>query len=652
MIKMKKKGTPRTKDSHMGSFGEALRLGSTLPPAKFHQHVEKFSSETASSFALGDMVLLLDKEEDVGNTLEKSFERCSYNNTCRKNDFQEMDDIDKNVYTINKELSENSDSSQKRNQEFSIPKNLERQKYPRLQYYPNKVTSLAFSHKENPELCQTISNGSSLPGHCSPPSSASCCVSEEIVVCKDFSFSKKNLKKHLLSSSITKFHNSVEENNLLCVSEKKKNICMQETSNDKILDNELSDLDFYDNDEGIFPFDKNHSSPLMSFKELHEKNGKKSFNKDEEKIENEKECTIVIKEKNLQMFDHSQKIELSPYSDNEDLFWAEDFQDENPYIPLFKKQTYERYSSSDDIWSYYTSSLGSETNDTNTEKDINRIPNECFFDDFNTPNQRGDTTDEDQSFIIKNSHIKKESNASNNDTKEESSCFTKIPDHTLTHHNSKASTLAKKEDSESNQASTVALSMNSGIVIPNTVNKPPLLGTWTRDLKRPMGIIDGTCTNVINPITSSSTILSPTSTNLSPSSIPSLDDILDTSAFVQLSSSNSSSSSITKNYLSDFYRWDKIPIGTFRRHQQRFANTREELIKGEWYVLTNKSRRLRSNVPILGTTVCHKKRPRKRKYRNKLKNNIELFENEEETDREQCGLGLGPQLSPLFNGLF
>ncbi|KAG5518541.1 hypothetical protein PMAC_002937 [Pneumocystis sp. 'macacae'] len=655
---MKKKKHQKVQEGDIESFNHARRLGSTLPPARY-QHMEKPSSEMIPSFTLGDMILSLKEgsNKDARATLHEAFGDCYSYEKLRENSPDKMNEVDNDVYMNSDEEYMYEDSCKTKDWELSIPKSPKQQKHLKPQSYNNKITPLAFNHKENTGVLRpVISNGTLFPNNRSHIVNASC-VSEEII-CRDFSFSKKVLKKHLLSSSITEFHNPLKENDFINVSEekeKKSKIYVSKISENKVHDNELlSDLDLYDNDDGIFHFDKEYSSSLQSNKELNGKNKRNMIDRIESDLENEKTCAVIVQEKNPQLFTCSKKIEVSPYSDNEeDLFWTEDFQDENPYVPLFKAQSYERYSSSDDIWDCCSSSFASEPNDASDVADINRIPNEYFFhNDSNMSDRKGDTTDEDQNFIVKKitQKAQKEYTASNDVVEKEISCFVEVTSCTLPSHDSKASILVEEENSESNHVFATSLT-TSKTETPNVINKPPLLGTWTRDLRRPMGIIDGTSTNIIDPIASPSTILSPASTSLSPSSIPSLNDILDTSAFVQLSSSNSSSSSITKSYLSDFYRWDRIPIGTFRRHQQRFANTREELIKGEWYVLTSKSRLQQSNVPVLGTTVCRKKkRLRKQKYKNKLKTSIE-FENEEEIGKEQCGLGLGPQLSPLFNGL-
>ncbi|KAG4300673.1 hypothetical protein PCANB_003007 [Pneumocystis canis] len=592
-------------DSKLSNTGDSLKPA--LLTIQFNQRSKELPSETISSFTLKDMILSINHSNNEDNG--KMFQNDSENLHHYKN-FSE--------------------------------KNVEKTKNTN-----DKISSI-FDHKNHKDNHLSISDELSLSN---PPVcfiDTSCGVSQEVTFYNDFPFNKKNQKTHLLSSSIASFHSSMDGNSITSTSKEKENTYLSKILKENFHDNELfSDSDLCDNDEGIFHFDKDHSSSPL--KKSSETNGENTLDWDESEIENEKIHTIIIEEKSPQMFNtFSKKTEVSPYN-HEDLFWTEDLQDENPYIPLFKRQTYKEYSSSDDIWSYCSSSFVSETND------VTDLSNGFFFgNDSDMSGEKGNTTDEDQSFIIKKINQKKDTDLKiiNDNTEKENSCFVENSNHIVVSHDTVASKLTEKENSSSNSI-PITSSTNSGTTISNTLNKPPLLGTWARDLKRPMGIIDGTGTNVINPIMSSCTIFSPTSTSLSPSSIPSLDDILDTSAFVQLSSSDSSSSSITKNYLSDFCRWDKIPIGTFRRHQQRFTDTREELVKGEWYVLTNKSRRQKSNVPILGTTITRKKKKlRKQKYRNNLKNSIELFEEDEnEIGKEQCGLGLGPQLSPLFDGL-
>ncbi|QSL66158.1 hypothetical protein MERGE_000533 [Pneumocystis wakefieldiae] len=627
---MKKKKQRSSIDKDKEVFNVRNRLGSTLPSGRRGED-DKEGKEVASSFALRDMFLSLENEggegwigrgKEVGGGSKESY-LIKYGNNIEKIDMNDL------CSTYNG----------KRIQEFSIPKGLERQKQPRLQSSDKQILSIP-EHKNNIKESHLVFSKLSQGRYSNGSSDACCNISDEVVVCNDFSFNKKVWKKSLLSG--TNGHNSVEMNGSNLDSEERENIVRSKISKNKFF-NELSDLDYYD-DDGIFCFDD--SSSTSSFKDSGERNYRNRLSTDGSEVE--RTCSILVKDKNSQVYHDGSRAQIS-YSNDENLFWSGDFQDEDSYIPLFRTQTYEEYNSSDDVWSFYTSSFFSETNDTNDIKDVNSISDKPFFEsNFDILNEKGYTTDEDQNFIVKKKNQEKKVEVSDNNFEKGHACFTETNDHILALHNSKTSNSNKKENLNIETVSTNSHS-NSGTTPSNTLNKPPILGTWTRDLKRPIGIIDGISTNVINPVAPSCTILSPS--NLSPLSIPSLDDILDTSAFVQLSPSNSSSSS-AKNYLSDFYRWDKIPIGTFRRHQQRFMNTRDELIKGEWFVLTSKSRRQCSNVPILGTNACHKKKKlKKKRNKNKLKDNIELFEEDKEIGMEHCGLGLGPQLSPLFNGL-
>ncbi|KTW28063.1 hypothetical protein T552_01925 [Pneumocystis carinii B80] len=628
---MKKRKQRANMDKNEGVFNVGGSFCAEIPDRRSQE--TEGNEETGSSFALREMFLSLENEGENSsmNEGEEGVPVVLKDSSLMK--------YGKNVKKI--EINEESSIyNGKRIQEFSIPKSLERQKQPRL-YLSDKEIMPIGNDKSNIKGSDIIMDKIMERKYCNGASEACCDISDEIVVCNDFSFNKKSGKSGLLSG--VKERNWIEINGSSQESEERENVFRSKISKNKFF-NELSDLEYHDDDDGgIFYFDD--SSSASSFKESNGINNRRRSST--EGSEAEKTYSILVKDKNSQVNHDSSKTQIS-YSNDEDIFWSGDLQDENSYIPLFRKQTYEEYNSSDDLWSFCTS-LFSETNDTSDIKEVNSVSDKPFFENnFDISNEKGYTTDEDQNFIIKKKNQTKVEISDNNFGKGHSH-FTETNNHASESHNFKTSTSNKKENFNIETVSTNS-SSNSRTTTCNTQNKPPILGTWTRDLKRPIGIIDGTSTNVINPVTSSCTILSSTS-NLSPSSIPSLDDILDTSAFVQLSSSDSSSS-ITKNYLSDFYRWDKIPIGTFRRHQQRFMNTRDELIKGEWFVLTNKSRRQRSNVPILGTTVRHKKNKlKKTRHKNKLKTNIELFEEDQEVGMEHCGLGLGPQLSPLFNGL-
>lgn len=649
----KKKQIPLP-DSSTEVFHTGRRLGLILSCEKDYQCSGEFLPEKVSSFTLGDMFLSLedDSREDAGEEFSHVSEDHYDHDNFRDSPVKRENEIS-NTCSICHQDCVCGNTSQKRIQDFSIPKSLERKKCPRLQSHVDKPSSLVYDYKNNTECSRTtISDDLSFSQSHDGLLNASFEVSDNVIPSNDLILSKKNQKKQL-SPSIAKFYDSVNSNKLDVVSKGIDKAHLSKIPKNKFHDGLSWDLDFYDNDESIFHFDRDDSLSISSFKESNEGDTKDKLDMDELKVKDERTRSIIIEENPQACHISSKEAHVSSYSDDkEDLFCIEDFQNENFYNPLFKTQTYDRYSSSDDMWSFYSSSFVSKTSETNDVMDMNQTFDDRFFkNDFSTSNENGDTTDEDQNFIIKKITQKNEIETSNGNLEKKDAYSGETCNNTLAFRDSNSSELIGKVNPKLSPISITTYSEDSQVTS-NTINKPPILGTWIRDLKRPMAIIDGISTNVINPVTPSCTILSPASTNLSPSSIPSLDDILDTSAFVQLSSSHSSSSSITKSYLSDFYRWEKIPIGTFRRHQQRFTNTRDELIKGEWYALTSKSRRQRSNVPILGTTVHHKKnRQRKQKHRNKLKNSIDFFEQDEESGREQCGLGLGPQLSPLFNGL-
>lgn len=197
---------------------------------------------------------------------------------------------------------------------------------------------------------------------------------------------------------------------------------------------------------------------------------------------------------------------------------------------------------------------------------------------------------------------------------------------------------------------------NTGSFTLNTSHKPPVLGTWTRDVRRPMGIIDGLTTHSpapLPPVKKSRNTPYPRSPAMA-AAMTSLDEILHINDLL-LPPSNLTPSKFDK----------PIQVGAFRRGQERSSMIRENKVKGEWYTLTarSKSRNTIRKIPVLGVgseSFSHKEKRRRMKMRGRRGSSTiggstfgGSFDEEQESDNgeERAGLGMGPALSPLFRGM-
>ncbi|WBW73131.1 transcriptional corepressor for ribosomal proteins via TOR signaling pathway Crf1 [Schizosaccharomyces osmophilus] len=215
--------------------------------------------------------------------------------------------------------------------------------------------------------------------------------------------------------------------------------------------------------------------------------------------------------------------------------------------------------------------------------------------------------------------------------------------------------------------------------------KPPVLGTWNREPDHLVGFIDGKHSHslyedkfnaskkgdVETPIPTQS------SNKTSNTEEPSLDDILDTSLLQAATTNNDTKpeESVTSQEDNLLNRWEKIPIGTFRRNQYIKSMARkDELIRDEWCTLAIKSREKRrhkqrsatlNNVSSVAAKPKHsrkarralKKKAKKITYRQLHSDFQSTLEDDRtdgsyfDNDYETVGLGLGPELSPLFEVL-
>ncbi|EPY51862.1 TOR signaling pathway transcriptional corepressor Crf1 [Schizosaccharomyces cryophilus OY26] len=158
---------------------------------------------------------------------------------------------------------------------------------------------------------------------------------------------------------------------------------------------------------------------------------------------------------------------------------------------------------------------------------------------------------------------------------------------------------------------------------------------------------------------------------------PSLDDILDTSLLQAATTNNDTKpeESVTNQEDHLLSRWERIPIGTFRRNQYIKSMARkDELIRDEWCTLAIKTREKRrhkqrsatlNNVSSIAAKPKHsrkarralKKKAKKITYRQLHSDFQSTLEDDRtdgsyfDNDYETVGLGLGPELSPLFEVL-
>ncbi|EPX70701.1 TOR signaling pathway transcriptional corepressor Crf1 [Schizosaccharomyces octosporus yFS286] len=215
--------------------------------------------------------------------------------------------------------------------------------------------------------------------------------------------------------------------------------------------------------------------------------------------------------------------------------------------------------------------------------------------------------------------------------------------------------------------------------------KPPVLGTWDREPNHLVGFIDGKHShslyedkfNASKKGDVETTIPTQSSNKASNTEEPSLDDILDTSLLQAATTNNDTKpeESVTSQEDHLLNRWEKIPIGTFRRNQYIKSMARkDELIRDEWCTLAIKSREKRrhkqrsatlNNVSSIAAKPKHsrkarralKKKAKKITYRQLHSDFQSTLEDDRtdgsyfDNDYETVGLGLGPELSPLFEVL-
>ncbi|ODQ51635.1 hypothetical protein SAICODRAFT_36344 [Saitoella complicata NRRL Y-17804] len=215
--------------------------------------------------------------------------------------------------------------------------------------------------------------------------------------------------------------------------------------------------------------------------------------------------------------------------------------------------------------------------------------------------------------------------------------------------------------------------------MPKTAQKQPVLGMWSaaKESQGSVGIIDG-ITTVRPSDDGSSTLPTPPFTTL--------DDILDVGALATLPTGPGGPPASK-----DLSRWDRIPIGTFRRAQTRRKDltAREEHAR-EWYVLASRrnemmaskdanasGKKKKGSRSVHGTpakvhgaigmavledpeAVRRKNKKRMKKLAQKKKRReLEVMDMDMDMNMTGVGdhagadggLGMGPTLSPLFGAV-
>ncbi|BFZ63008.1 hypothetical protein YB2330_004120 [Saitoella coloradoensis] len=215
--------------------------------------------------------------------------------------------------------------------------------------------------------------------------------------------------------------------------------------------------------------------------------------------------------------------------------------------------------------------------------------------------------------------------------------------------------------------------MHSSSTVPKTAQKQPVLGMWSaaKESQGSVGIIDG-ITTVRPSDDGSSTLPTPPFTTL--------DDILDVGALATLPTGPGGPPASK-----DLSRWDRIPIGTFRRAQTRRKDltAREEHAR-EWYVLASRrnemmaskdanasGKKKKGSRSVHGTpakvhgaigmavledpeAVRRKNKKRMKKLAQKKKRReLEVMDMDMNMTGASAdgGLGMGPTLSPLFGAV-
>lgn len=364
----------------------------------------------------------------------------------------------------------------------------------------------------------------------------------------------------------------------------------------------------------------------------------------------------------------------SDHASHSEEFWIEDFDAlvggsavfENASLPKFHLTTEDSQEAQleEEFFLGYISSDGEgDSPDEDDESpfahddDEDRVGWECFFSDGSSQseadddeeNSEGNTTDDETPAVILARHKA---------AKAALTTPAKTPAKTnLT--SCLKQTHVSNDETPSKQIASTPIKLN-------TSHKPPVLGTWSRDRRRPTGIIDGLTTH--SPAEPPKTLSAGKAskkhqasgskgTDNSTVSMTTLDDIMYTNDFAipELKESKPAQSKFDK----------PIHVGAFRKGQLRSSMVREDSFRDEWYNMTsrNKERAGRTKgTPILGVaseSLSRKEKRRRRKMKAAAGMSVggstfggsidePQSDNEYNDGIERAGLGLGPPIESLF----
>lgn len=362
--------------------------------------------------------------------------------------------------------------------------------------------------------------------------------------------------------------------------------------------------------------------------------------------------------------------EESDRASNSEEFWIEDFDAlvgggaifENTAVSKFQlapEETEDAQLEEEFFLGYMSSDDGNDTSDAGdindespfgNEDEDDRVGWECFFSDGSSQadeedadnDSEGGTTDDETPAVILARH--KAANAV-------PVTPAKIPGKTNL-------TSCLKQTHVFNEE-TPSKSVGSTPIKLNTSHQPPVLGTWTRDSRRPTGIIDGLTTHSpVGQLKGKPKLPQKTTepyrrSDAMNEAMTSLDDIMYTNDFLVPQ---------PKVVPSKFDR--PIQVGAFRKGQQRSSMIREDSFRDEWYNMTsrNKEKPGRTKAtPILGVaseSLSRKEKRRRKKMRAAAGMSVggstfggsidEQSDNDYNDGVERAGLGLGVPVESLF----
>ncbi|CCG80959.1 putative DNA polymerase iota [Taphrina deformans PYCC 5710] len=398
-------------------------------------------------------------------------------------------------------------------------------------------------------------------------------------------------------------------------------------------------------------------------------------------IQEEEDRTFL--ESKFHVVDESQPFayaveDESDHASNSEEFWIEDFDAltggtavfENASLPKFQlvQEDSVEVQLEEDFFLGYISSEGEDEAESvgdedespfAHDEDDDRVGWECFFSDGDSHSEspeddsEGGTTDDEPSAVIIARH-KAAKLAPVTPAKT-------IPKTNLT--SCLKQTMVMNDETPSKSIASTPVKLN-------TSHKPPVLGTWTRDSRRPTGIIDGLTTHspagpltsVVKPKSSKKAEEKSQSYDAIAEAMTSLDDIMYTNDF-EIPEPKDLKAPVNK-----FNR--PIQVGAFRKGQMRSSMSREDSFKDEWYNMTSRNRERTGRTkatPILGVaseSLSRKDKRRRRRMKAAAGMSVggstfggstfggsiddQQSDNEYNDGIERAGLGLGPPVESLF----